>query len=92
MIRRMRCDPFPSPDPDADDNVEQAGPDADGDTDFGNISLGKPAARQSEIDEYLAQPVEPVKDALAWWVNKEHVFPKLSKMARDYLSIPGKLS
>lgn len=59
------------------------------DTDFGNISLGRTAVQRSEIDEYLALPVEQVKDALMWWYEREHVFPRLSRMARDYLSIPG---
>jgi hypothetical protein len=59
------------------------------DNDFGNISLGKTAVQRSEIDEYLALPVEQVKDVLLWWYEKQHVFPKLSRMAHDYLSIPG---
>ena len=62
----------------------------DGEFDFGDISLGKRMADRDELDEYLAQPVEHVADALMWWRNKRHVFPKLSKMAADYLSIPGK--
>jgi hypothetical protein len=57
--------------------------------DFGNISLGRTVVQRSKIDEYLALPIEQVKDALMWWYEKEHVFPKLSRMARDYLSIPG---
>jgi hypothetical protein len=51
--------------------------------------LGKKVAHRSEIDEYLAQSVEDVKDALSWWYKQRHAFPTLSRMARDYLSIPG---
>ena len=34
--------------------------------------------------------VENVKDALMWWHERRATFPRLSCMARDYLSIPGK--
>jgi hypothetical protein len=33
--------------------------------------------------------VEDVKDGLMWWYEKRVAFPRLSRMARDYLSIPG---
>jgi hypothetical protein len=42
----------------------------DVDCDFGNISLGKTPTQHSELDEYLASPVEDVKDPLMWWYNK----------------------
>jgi hypothetical protein len=42
-----------------------------------------------ELDEYLSQPIEKVRDPIAWWWDHRHVFPKLSKMAFDYLSVPG---
>jgi len=29
------------------------------------------------------------KDVLNWWKNKSKMYPNLSKMARDYLAIPG---
>ena len=31
-----------------------------------------------------------VKDSLRWWIEHKHVYPRLYKMALDYLSIPGK--
>jgi hypothetical protein len=42
-----------------------------------------------ELDEYLSQPIEKVCDSIMWWWDHRQVFPKLSKMAFDYLSIPG---
>ena len=43
-----------------------------------------------ELQRYLAMDVEDVKDALMWWYERRTAFPRLSRMARDYLSIPGK--
>jgi len=34
--------------------------------------------------------VEKVKDPLMWWYERCDRFPRLSHMARDYLTIPGK--
>jgi len=42
-----------------------------------------------ELDRYLATDVEDVRDALMWWYERRATFPRLSRMARDYLSIPG---
>lgn len=56
---------------------------------FGNLSVTS-APRASEIQEYLNHPVENVKDPLKWWVDNQHVYPNLHRMALDYLSIPGK--
>ena len=42
-----------------------------------------------ELDCYLATDVEDVRDALMWWYERRATFPRLSRMARDYLSIPG---
>jgi hypothetical protein len=43
-----------------------------------------------ELDEYLSQPIEKVRDPMKWWWDHRHVYPKLSSMALDYLSVPGK--
>lgn len=45
-----------------------------------------------ELDEYLSQVIEKVKDPIAWWWDHRKVYPQLSAMALDYLSIPGKRS
>lgn len=43
-----------------------------------------------ELDRYLSAPTEKTNDALTWWVERRRTYPKLSRMALDYLSIPGK--
>jgi hAT family C-terminal dimerisation region len=48
-------------------------------------------ALQSELDRYLSTGTENVKDPLLWWVEKKAVYPCLLCMARNYLTIPGKL-
>lgn len=48
------------------------------------------APDRDELDEYLESPLVPTKDALAWWHTNRARFPRLSRMALDYLSIPGK--
>jgi hypothetical protein len=45
---------------------------------------------KDELDRYLNADTEIVTDALKWWVEKKTVFPCLSRMALDFLSIPGK--
>ena len=42
----------------------------------------------NELDEYLMQPLEKVHDLISWWWDHRALYPKLSKMAFDYLSIP----
>ena len=56
--------------------------------DFGNLSVPT-AARTHEIDDYLRLLVESVTNPLLWWFNNRFVYPNLSRMALDYLSIPG---
>jgi hAT family C-terminal dimerisation region len=46
----------------------------------------------SELDRYLGTDPEHVTDALAWWYEHKHVYPRLHRMALDYLSIPGTFS
>jgi hypothetical protein len=65
--------------------------DEDGETDFADISLGKRTVH-NELDKFLAQPVKDVKDALGWWYKHRQVYPSLSRMVRDYLSIHGECS
>ena len=49
----------------------------------------KPSELRSELDCYLSTDPEHVTDALAWWYEHKHVYPRLHRMALDYLSIPG---
>jgi hypothetical protein len=58
---------------------------------FANISIHTLAAASlSEIDEYLNRPVENILDPLKWWTDNRRVYPNLSSMALDYLSVPRK--
>ena len=54
------------------------------------LSVARKRALADEITRYLASPPEATANALLWWIEKEHLYPRLSCMARDYLSIPGK--
>jgi hypothetical protein len=43
-----------------------------------------------EVDAYFAEPlVIKVIDPLAWWKAKESIYPRLARLAKDYLAIPG---
>jgi hAT family C-terminal dimerisation region len=53
----------------------------------------KAAAHRDELEKYLSTERElNVDDGLLWWYERKHVYPRLSRMAMDYLSIPGNLS
>ena len=43
-----------------------------------------------ELDCYLSTNIEYVADSLQWWYEHNQIYPCLSRMALDYLSIPGK--
>jgi hypothetical protein len=42
-----------------------------------------------ELASYLNSEPEYAQDVLAWWAGKKTAYPRLSRMALDYLSIPG---
>ena len=44
-----------------------------------------------ELDRYLSTDPEHVTDAFAWWYEKRVIYPRLHRMALDYLTIPGEL-
>ena len=44
-----------------------------------------------ELDRYLSTDSEHVVDVLMWWTERKSMYPHLSHMALDYLSIPGEL-
>jgi hAT family C-terminal dimerisation region len=56
------------------------------------LSVAKKTALDDELIRYLSNPTEKVSDARLWWIEKRAVYPRLSRMALDYLSIPGILS
>ena len=49
----------------------------------------KPADLGSELDHYLSSDVEYVTDPLDWWYKQRRTYPQFSRMALDYLTIPG---
>ena len=53
----------------------------------------KAATTANEVDEltrYFATAPEPVHDPIQWWRDHRATYPRLSRMAIDYLMIPGK--
>ena len=42
-----------------------------------------------EVNGYLAEPSRKVEKPLEWWKDRSSQFPRLSRMAFDYLSIPA---
>jgi hypothetical protein len=63
-----------------------------------NIFDNLPALRTSanpglrdELESFLSTERElGVTDGLVWWFERKHIYPRLYRMALDYLSIPGK--
>lgn len=53
------------------------------------LSAPKKAAVVNELARYLASPTEATEDPLLWWIEKRIVYPRLARMALNYLSIPG---
>lgn len=49
----------------------------------------KPRDFECELDQYLTTDVEYVADPMLWWYSHRALYPRLSRMALDYLSIPG---
>jgi len=43
----------------------------------------------TELDRYLTTDIEHVTDAIAWWHEHHATYPCLSRMALNYLSVPG---
>ncbi|KIL56934.1 hypothetical protein M378DRAFT_45134, partial [Amanita muscaria Koide BX008] len=42
-----------------------------------------------ELAVYLATGIEEINDPIAWWHQRRSAFPRLSRMALDYLTIPA---
>ena len=64
---------------------------------FANLARERKARKpvrpvKDKLHDYLSQPVDDdVEDneVLTWWAKHESEYPRLSRMARDYLSTPG---
>jgi hypothetical protein len=62
---------------------------------FDSIPALAPPARaqlRSELERYLGTDAEQVDNVLQWWFDRRATFPRLSRMALDYLTIPGTTS
>jgi len=57
-------------------------------TDFLDIPM-EGIQEPNELDKYLSQAIERVKDLIAWWWDHRTVYLRLLAMALNYLSIPG---
>jgi hypothetical protein len=57
------------------------------------LNMFAPAVIQDELTTYLSTPIENIREdqGLAWWETHQSSYPRLSRMARDFLSIPGLL-
>jgi hypothetical protein len=55
------------------------------------ICAPKATDLRDELDRYLSTDPEHTDNVLLWWTERKHSYPCLSRMALDYLSIPGKL-
>ena len=53
------------------------------------LSAPSKADLRDELDTYLSTDPEHVTNAIAWWYEKRYVYPRLHRMALDYLTIPG---
>ncbi|EJD42010.1 hATC-domain-containing protein [Auricularia subglabra TFB-10046 SS5] len=59
-------------------------------TDFTARYAMKSRKGLDELEEYWRQTQEPWDaDPIQWWVSRRTLFPRLSRMALDILSIPG---
>lgn len=57
------------------------------------VALAAPKAnKRNELDRYFAAEIESTPDPLKWWNDHRSSYPRLSRMALDYLSIPGMCS
>ena len=44
----------------------------------------------TKLDRYLSTArVKDIDDPLSWWYENRGTYPRLWRMARDYLTIPG---
>jgi hypothetical protein len=42
-----------------------------------------------ELEQYLRDPTEKPDNVIAWWIAKASIYPCLSRMALDFLTIPA---
>jgi hypothetical protein len=47
---------------------------------------------RDELECYLSTDPEHITDVIEWWYERRFVYPRLSRMALNYLMIPSKYS
>jgi DNA topoisomerase IA len=60
---------------------------------FDNLpALSAPSSSElrDELDRYLSTDPEQVTDVCRWWYERRVTYPRLHRMALNYLTIPGK--
>jgi hAT family C-terminal dimerisation region len=61
-----------------------------GDDSASDTSEESALAPDEELELYLStRPDKDVADPIRWWKEKQTVYPRLSQMAIDFLTIPG---
>jgi len=53
------------------------------------VSTAEKTAFLDELTRYLTSPTESTREPLRWWVERRAIYPCLSRMALNYLSVPG---
>jgi hAT family C-terminal dimerisation region len=56
------------------------------------LAAPKQTELRDELERYLSTDPEYVGDVLQWWYERKATFPRLSRMALDYLSLLGEFS
>ncbi|KAJ3571478.1 hypothetical protein NP233_g3729 [Leucocoprinus birnbaumii] len=56
---------------------------------FTQKATGVSTEFEDEVTRYLSVAPHPCEDPIRWWYENQHTYPKLSRMARDFLSIPA---
>ena len=64
--------------------------DVDATTDFLNIPIDG-LKDTNKLDKYLSKAIKKVTDPIKWWWDHQMVYPKLSAMTFNFLSVPGML-
>jgi len=54
------------------------------------LSAPSSSELRDELDRYLSTDPEQVTDVCRWWYEQRAAYPRLHRMALNYLTIPGK--
>lgn len=53
------------------------------------LSAPSSSELRDELERYLSTDPEQVSDVIGWWYERRGAYPRLHRMALDYLTIPG---